>query len=540
MKILGLSLTAMALLTSSSLLRGDELLPADKSIHEAVDHYIDAALKRDSITAAPQADDANVIRRLTLDLVGRIPTVAETKAFVESTDADKRVKLADRLMASPAFVRHQATEFDAMLMYGSRGSVREYLLKALTENRPWDRIYREIMLTDEADPNQKGAGDFVKLRVSDLDKLTNDVSVLFFGVNISCAQCHDHPKVNDWKQDHFFGMKAFFARTFDNGGFLAEREFATAVKFRTTDGKDKQAKMMFLTGKMIDTPEAALEPSTEEQKQEKERLETAKKNKTPPPRPKFSARQQLVDLSLQPEQREFFARSIVNRVWHRLLGHGLVMPLDQMHSQNPPSHPELLDWLARDLADHNYDLRRLTRGLVLSQVYARSSRWTNGDPPKPQTFAVARVRPLTPMQLAASLRLATTDPGSFPETLKTEEFEKKIEGVEAAARGLAGSIEQPRDDFQISVTEALLFSNGDRILKEFLGDTGGLIGRLKQLTEPKEIVDTAVRAVLSRPASEEETKLLTDYLKRRSDRPVEACRQMVWALLAGAEFRFNY
>src|SRR5262249_41075750 len=153
------------------------------------------------------------------------------------------------------------------------------------------------------------------------------------------------------------------------------------------------------------------------------------------------------------------------------------------------SHPELLDWLARDVAEHDYDLRRLTRGLVLSQAYSRSSRWTNGDPPKPQTFAVARVRPLTPMQLATSLRLATNDPASFADTLKPEELEKKIEGIEAQARGFAGSIEQPRDDFQISVAEALLFSNGDRILKEYLSETGGLMGRLKQMTEPKEIVD---------------------------------------------------
>src|SRR5262245_2566007 len=122
MKILGLSLTAIALLTASSLVCADELLPADKNIHDAVDHYIDVALKRDGITPALRADDANLIRRLTLDLVGRIPTVAESKAFVESTDADKTAKLVDRLMASPGFVRHQATEFDAMLMYGSRGS----------------------------------------------------------------------------------------------------------------------------------------------------------------------------------------------------------------------------------------------------------------------------------------------------------------------------------------------------------------------------------------------------------------------------------
>src|SRR5438876_884101 len=78
---------------------------------------------------------------------------------------------------------------------------------------------------DESDPKTKGSSEFIKARVSDIDRLTNDVSVLFFGVNVSCAQCHDHPLVNAWKQDHFYGMKSFFARTFDNGGFLAEREF---------------------------------------------------------------------------------------------------------------------------------------------------------------------------------------------------------------------------------------------------------------------------------------------------------------------------
>ncbi len=104
----------------------------------------------------------------------------------------------------------------------------------------------------------------------------------------------------------------------------------------------------------------------------------------------------------------------MNRIWHRLFGQGLVMPLDQMHSANPPSHPELLAWLARDLADHGYDLKRLIRGLVLSRAYARGSRWEGSEPPRPSLFAVALVRPLTPMQLATSLRLATVDPASSP------------------------------------------------------------------------------------------------------------------------------
>src|SRR5262249_5840672 len=122
----------------------EELLPPGPPVEEAVDHYLDAALQQDGVKPAPQADDANLLRRLMLDLVGRIPTAAETKTYLESTDPAKRVLLVDRLLASPGFVRHQATEFDTMLMNGTRGSVREYLLKALQDNRPWDRIYREV------------------------------------------------------------------------------------------------------------------------------------------------------------------------------------------------------------------------------------------------------------------------------------------------------------------------------------------------------------------------------------------------------------
>src|SRR6516162_6884601 len=296
-----------------------------------------------------------------LDLVGRIPTVAETNEFVASKDPAKRVKLVDRLMASGGFVRHQATMFDAMLMEGTKGSIREYLVIAMQENRSWDRIFRELLMPVESQPGQpapKRGG------------MSGGASV-FLGVNVSCARCHDHPLVSDWKQDHFFGMKSFFARTMDVGGFLFERE-GGLVKFQTTKGVNKQAKMMFLTGQVIDAP-GTQELSKEEEKKEKELLDAAKKNKVtaPPPAPKFSARKQLVDVALQPQGREFFAKSLVNRLWQRHFGLGLVMPVDQMHSENPPSHPDLLAWLARDTIEHQYDIRRLIRGLVLSQSYSR-------------------------------------------------------------------------------------------------------------------------------------------------------------------------
>ena len=129
-----------------------------------------------------------------------------------------------------------------------------------------------------------------------------------------------------------------------------------------------------------------------------------------------------------------------NRLWQfaPAVSHstrGLVHPVDQMHSENPPTIPGVPEWLGDDLAEHGYDLRRLVRGLVLSRAYARSSRWEHGPPPRPELFAVARVRPLTPLQLATALRLATAAPEALPAA--TAELEKRLEALEASARGFA-------------------------------------------------------------------------------------------------------
>jgi Protein of unknown function (DUF1549)/Protein of unknown function (DUF1553) len=536
-----LAVAALLLLVACKV-RASDLLPADRPIAEVVDHYIDGALRKEAVKPATSADDATLIRRLTLDLAGRIPTAAENFAYVGSTDPDKRARLIDRLMASPGFVRHQATELDTMLMAGGSGSLRDYLVKAADENRPWDQIFRELMLPNQTNKDQKVAAEYLRQRVKDLDRLTADVSSTFFGVNISCAQCHDHPLVRDWKQDHFYGMKSFFSRTFVNGdraGFLGERAYGT-IRFKTTDDVERQARMMFLTGRRVDDADAK-EPSGEEKKKEKEGLDRAKKEKVPPTPPKFSARAKLVELALSPGDREFFAKAIVNRIWHRLFGQGLVMPLDQMHSANPPSHPDLLAWLARDMTTHGYDLRRLIRGLVTSGAYARSSRWQSEEMPRPSLFAVALVRPLTPVQLAASLRLATVDPKSLPADLPPERFEKTIEAVEASARSLAPSFANSSGDTQIGVAEALLFSNGKKIDGDLLADgPDRLVGRLKQTASPAEQIDLAVRNVLSRSPDEEEVRTLGAYLGQRTDRPDDACEQLVWILLTSAEFRFNH
>jgi hypothetical protein len=516
-------------------LRGaDELVlpPASMSIPAVIDQAVEAGWKERGIKPALPADDHTWLRRVTLDLTGRIPTVPEVKAFTEDKSPNRREIHIDRLISSPAYVRHMAHELEWYLMREKSNSLLAYLNRAIGEKRGWDRIFRELMVANESDAATKGSSAYLKPKVRDLDRLTNDVSVAFFGVNVSCAQCHDHPLVQDWKQDHFYGLKSFFSRTFEVGEHLAEKEHGV-VRFLPNKGKEKEAGFMFLTGTKIAMPGSS-EATKDQQKAEAKKIEEWKKSKTQPPAPTHSARARLVELALSANDRDFFNKAMVNYLWYRMFGHGLVMPLDQMHSENPPSHPELLAWLARDFAAHQYDISRLIRGMVASKTYALSSRYEGGSAPAANEFAVARLKPLTPVQMGTSLRLAGMA------TVKGD-LDKKIEEAERNGRGLADQFPPLADDFQVSVTEALFMANSKRYSGEVFpeGDDKLLTAMMKAATDDIR-AGLAVQSVLSRPARPDEMSLISHYLKRHGGDPKEASRQVIWSLMASPEFRFNY
>ncbi len=538
------SLLAIAALGLGDLsARADDLLPPDRPVEEAIDAYIDAKLAQENVSAAPQADDANFIRRVTLDLAGRVPASSEVQTYLQSTDTDKKAPLVDRLLSSPDFAFHNRNEIDLVLMAG-KGSAewRDWLLKALIENRPWPQMFRELMLAREDDPNQKHALAFLKSRAANIDDLTNDTSKIFFGVSINCAKCHDHPLVLDWTQDHYFGMASFFNRTYlTKKNFLAERDDGV-LKFRTTAGEEKQASLMFLTGAAITEPQLA-ELSDEQKKAAEEKQKADQDRETPPEPPTFSRRAQIVDAALQSNAGAFFPRAFVNRTWARLLGTGLVTPLDQMHSENKPSHPDLLAWLARDVEAHNYDLKRLIRGLVLSRAYGRSSRWEqSGERPSDRLFAVAIARPLTPMQFSLSLSIATSNPQELAAAIaKPDEWSARRRELESHAEKFAAQMEIPGENFQVGVGEAMLFSNNAQIEQEYLRDsTDRLLGALKGISDRPPLIQTAFVALLSRPAQTEEIDAISAYLGTREDRPVAALQQLLWSLVTSGEFRFNY
>ena len=524
-------------------LPADELLPPDRPLEQVVDAYVDAKLAKEGVSPAPPADDANFIRRVTLDLAGRIPATEEVTAFLQSSEPDKRVQLVDRLLASPDFAFHARNAFDSLLMPTKNdGAWREYLLKAFQENRPWPQMFREMMIGRDDNPAEKPALAFLKARARNLDDLTNDTSKLFFGVSINCAKCHDHPLVLDWLQDHYFGMASFFNRTYlTKKDFLAERDDGI-VKFKTTEGVEKEARLIFFTAEPIAEP-APVEKTPEQKKADEARQKEDDTRETPPAPPAFSRRAQLVEAALKPDPDGFFTRSFVNRVWDRLFGQGLVVPVDQMHSENPPSHPDLLRWLARDTLAHGYDLRRLTRGLVLSQAYGRSSRWeASDDRPPARLLAVASVRPLSPAQYSLSLLVATANPEQLAQQMaKSEDWAARRQALENQAAGFANQIELPGENFQVSVSEALLFNNSQHVQNEYLRDSGDrLVGVLKPITDRAQLIQTAYLSVFSRPADPDELEATLKYIGAREDRLVAAYQQLVWALLTSAELRFNY
>jgi hypothetical protein len=480
------------------------------------------------VKPAGPADDATFLRRLTLDLAGRTPTAAETRAFVADTGSDKRVRAAARLLGGAEYPRQLGRIIDEIVQEKyAGGEFLDYARAAAAAHTPWDRLFREVMLGPWDTPAARNADKFLARRAKDLDELTNDTARVFFGVNVSCAKCHDHPLVEDWKQDHYFGMASFLVRTHEAAkkqkrgkNLQVGEDPAGEVQYVTTKGERRTAKLMFLSGKVV---AVAAKDSKEKDK------------------PAFSPREALVRVGL--ENKTFFSRAIVNRLWAYLLGRGLVMPLDQLHSANDPAIPELLEWLADDLAAHGYDLDRTVAGIVQSRVYALAS--TRGsasadDDPEGKAFDRAALRPLSPTQLAASLVLAAGD-GHYDATGDNAAVAARHAALEAKAAPLArsGLLDRRTERFQSSAGEALYVSNHEDVQKLFRPEPGNLVARMAALADAGAAVDEAYWSVLSRPADKEERAHLAKWLAARPDR-AKACGLLAWSLATSAEFRFNH
>jgi hypothetical protein len=501
----------------------------------AIDQRLAAHWQAQGIAPAPTADDATFHRRAMLDLAGRIPTAAETESFLADTSPDKRSALLASLLESPQFVAHFAHVLDDFIQQRHAGHepFLAYLRQAVQENRSWDVLFREMMVGPWDAPPRQAANTFLDRRARDLDALTADTARVFFGVDISCARCHDHPLVADWSQDHYYGLAAFFVRTTGGRGSVSEKKEGE-VKFLASDGQERVAPMMFLTGRQADDELLAVLDAQPQQ--------------GPGANPGTRSRRDYLVAATLAEP-EFFSRALVNRLWDYFFGRGLVDPVDQMHSGNPPSVPGLLEYLAEDFRASRYDLRRLVAALVHTRLYALDSRWpsaSGAEPgPEPQAahFASARLRPLSPRQMALALRIATGHAQPRADGDLAQQMQHYLE-LEKQSAPLAAAFDARRADFQSSASEALFVSNHPSIQQLLASPEGqpstGLVPELAALPTNELVVQRAMLSVLSRRPTDEERQELSAWLAAQGgDRPT-ACAQLVWALLASAEFRFNH
>ena len=317
------------------------------------------------------SSDVEFLRRIYLDLHGTVPSTDQVRAFLTDESADKRAKVIDKLLADPRFARFMATTFDVMMMerqadkHIKTPQWRAYLYESFLSGKGLDQLSREILSADGVDPKLRPSARFYLDREVETNRLTRDVGRIFFGMDLQCAQCHDHPLVDDYYQEDYYGIFAFLNRSFiftakDKKVFFAEKAEGN-VSFTSVFTKEAGE-----SGPCLPASQPIKEP--EFKKGEEYQVKPAKDVR---PIPKYSRRQQLALLATSGKN-QAFNRNFANRLWAHMMGKGLVEPVDFNHSDNPAVNPELMDVLSQELVAMKFDIRSFLRELALSQTYQRS------------------------------------------------------------------------------------------------------------------------------------------------------------------------
>ncbi|MBY0589182.1 DUF1549 and DUF1553 domain-containing protein [bacterium] len=502
-----------------------------------IDDHLAETWKQKQIQPAQKASDAEWVRRVHLDLIGRIPSLLEVQEFVGSTDPDKDTKLVANLVERGAFADIWAGNIlrgllpetetsDEPNSYGLVEPIKGWLREMLVDHRPYDQIARELIACSfPLSPSERSISpaSFYAIKKSKPEELASATSRYFLGVRIECAQCHDHPFAQ-WKRKEFWQFAAFYAglvRSNQADGFQYPQRDEKSVREIKMEGTDELIPAAFLG--------------------EADR---------PIPSDEF-ARNALAEWIVDGTN-PFFAKAAVNRVWYHLFGIGIVDPIDDMDSHNPPSHPEILDRLAEEFRVHGYDLRWLIRAIAGTRAYRLSSQAPEGIEIPPRSFARMIVRTMTFDQYSRSLAEVSGQ--------QEESFAQRIEQV-----GNLKGAEPYRSD--TSISQALLEMNGwpaNFVLRQpnQLRLEKSLDGKAFSFNEA---VTLLYQATLSRPPSEEELEVAKLLVKETSgirEHPfVELVRRLtnsrsmpmspqvpmhsdkrdlLWVLINSSEFRMNH
>lgn len=359
---------------------------ADDSLHARIDQLSDQAAVGPRGVAV---DDLTFLRRVTLDLTGRVPSVVEARKFLADTSPDKRSRAVDRLMSSPDFYRHLAVVFDVMLME-RRGDkhvksveFRAWLQDFFQQKKPYNELVHSLLSADGTDEKQRAASAFFLERDVEPNLLTREIGRMFLGVDLQCAQCHDHPLIDDYHQTDYFGTFAFV-----NQLTVFRPDTKKPALIGETVRGQSEFKSVFTEREAVTSPRLPGEVEIVEPVFAIGDEYSIRPAKNVRPVPKFSRRDKMAEL-ISSGKNPLFRRNIANRLWAMMMGRGLVHPVDQHHSENPATNPALLDLLGDEFAKANYSVPTLLREIVLSQTYQRS--WQLPDDLSPSAESAAEV-----------------------------------------------------------------------------------------------------------------------------------------------------
>jgi hypothetical protein len=498
----------------------------DPPAFNSIDTLVDAKLKLLQIEPAPLCSDETFVRRAHLDVTGRLPTVAEARAFLADTDPRKREKLIDTLLERPEYADWWGMKLADRLgvnqrFVGKIGAVKyhQWVRGMVAANVPEDEFARTILTAAGGNYSNPPAGFFRRLR--DPQLRAEEVAQLFLGVRMQCAKCHNHPG-EAWTQDDYYGLAAFFTRIqYRNGPFFVQIYDKEETVLNTRDGEVTHPR----TGATV-RPKFPGGPTPD--------LATGTDR-----RAAFAA-------WLTVPENPYFARAAANRIWYHLLGRGIVEPVDDFRVTNPPSHPELLDALATDLVKHQFDRKHLIRTIMNSRVYqsAGTKTPTNADdvryfsrhyprrlPAEALVDAVCDVTGVAekfrgfPLGLPAS----RVPDGEFVHPVMTT--------FGRPPRASACECEREPDS---SLQMALVLQGSDFIHKK-LADANGKVAALAVSSRTdREVIEELFLSTLCRRPTAAENDRIVSYFTRSEATRQQKYEDLLHALLNHTEFLFQH
>ena len=510
-----------------------ENLPAPRNF---IDELVFAKLKRIGMPPSALCDDATFLRRVTLDITGRLPTVAETRAFAQSRAADKRDRLIDTLLNSPDYADYFANKWAALLRnkredkrdITSNFAFHAWVRDGLLDNKPYDQMVREL-LAATGDVLENPPVAWYK-RVKEPQQQLEDVAQLFLGVRMQCAQCHHHP-FEKWSQQDYYSFAAFFSQVGRKPTAIKGEEiiFHKRGLAQAVNKKTRQPVK----------PAGLGDPTFEIPVDEDPRL-------------------RLAAWMSQPTN-PFFSKSLVNRYWKHFFNRGLIEPEDDMRETNPPANPELLDALAKHFVDTKFDLKAVIRAITTSHTYQLSAVPNDHNAVDRQNFSRYYPKRLPAESLFDAVNQITGSRSAFPGlpqgtravSLPDNSYNQGSYFLSVFGRPEGSSACECERTQEASLAQSLHLLNAQDIQLKLTSNEGRAAGMVKEeKPEPEKLRDLYL-AAFSREPRPEEVKLAETHLaKPRVDadgKPldsVQAKRQgledILWAIINTKEFLFNH